>query len=505
MYAIPILLLSRLHHYALDARRKNRTTRYFLWSAVAALSATIVLTVAALFVYVLCYAGLWFLALAVIAVLAVPLAGPLAIRHVLVPRGAFRLAYYLGWASRPGRDPTAYGLVVAAWAVAVRPSGRGEAWVASQRDRRIPLGDAEVIATALLAAARGDAMTARSLARSSLLLVENHPSVRELAGEWLAVDAAERGAWSELADDASAARWPASPLTFFLEGVAARRVGAPNAPSERELWARWLVAPKRAATRELRDTATPPPAPAPRVRDADDEAADDGVDAEATGAVALDERAPLPRAIAAHLAFGTGVRTEETLRATVRAWDAALTDGATHAWLARRAIELEAPLGAVDRALREVSAVVSDELGRLADAEELGAPASHGPVGDSLGRRLRHGRLDALEAGFTRWAARRHDAEIRSAIDEWREFIALRDAYTAAVTAGGLELRRLAFPHAYATGTAMAAWLWNARDEYALAHAIFRWLLDEALVVGDSEAIELGTRNCRLAVPTRSD
>jgi len=92
---------------------------------------------------------------------------------------------------------------------------------------------------------------------------------------------------------------------------------------------------------------------------------------------------------------------------------------------------------------------------------------------------------------------------VRSAIDEWREFIALRDAYADAAAAGGGELRRLAFPHAFSTGSHMAAWLWNTRHEYVLSHAISRWLLAEALLVGDAEAIELGHRNCSLRVPTR--
>ncbi len=92
---------------------------------------------------------------------------------------------------------------------------------------------------------------------------------------------------------------------------------------------------------------------------------------------------------------------------------------------------------------------------------------------------------------------------MRAAIDEWREWVALRAAYDAAVTAGGIELRRLAFPHAYSTGTNMAAWLWNSRKEYALSHAISAWLLTEALAVGDTEAIELCTRNVSLSVPTR--
>jgi hypothetical protein len=36
-----------------------------------------------------------------------------------------------------------------------------------------------------------------------------------------------------------------------------------------------------------------------------------------------------------------------------------------------------------------------------------------------------------------------------------------------------------------------------------VSHAISKWLLAEALLVGDAEAIELGHRNCSLAVPTR--
>src|SRR5690606_28686597 len=134
-----------------------------------------------------------------------------------------------------------------------------------------------------------------------------------------------------------------------------------------------------------------------------------------------------------------GAPSAERFADTVRAWDAALADGATHAWIARRALELDAPAGAVDRALREVAGAVTEELARAADAHRLGAPTSPGPVGEGLARRLRHGRLDALEQGFTRWAQRRHDGGTRSAIDEWREFIALRAAYDDAAAAGGAE------------------------------------------------------------------
>ncbi len=498
MYALPFLLIWKLHQVALDARRKNRTGAYFAWSALAAVTGTLIFLLGAFLVYVFVYVGLWWFALIIVGVMLTPIAGPWVIRRVLVPLGAYRLAYYLGYAARPGKDPIAYGLACAGWALGADPTGTGEVWISRRRDARQPLGDGEVVATALIAAARGDSTTARTLLRSVLLLVEDHPSVRELAGEWLACDAAERGAWRELADDARNARYPASPLTWFLEGVAARRIGEDNAPSTRGLTARWLLAPKRRATRELlalaSETVPPRPAQPPDESTAPTTPADTGPP----------DRAPLPRAIAAHLSFGSGSPSANGLGATVRAWDAALSDGATHSWLARRALELDAPLGAVDRALREVATAVTNDLARIADAAQLGAPASQGPVGDALGRHLRHGRLDTLEAGFTRWSNRRADGEAHAAIDEWREFVALKSAYTAAVEAGGLELRRLAFPHAFSTGSNMAAWLWNARNEYALSHAISKWLLAEALLVGDTEAIELGHRNCGLYVPTRS-
>ncbi len=512
MIALPYLVLQWLRQSAIGARRRDRTARYLLWSVIAGVANAAMLALATSFVLFLWAVGLWWLGLAMTAVLVVPVIASAAIRLVLVPAGYHRLAYQAALYSRPGPDPAAYALCVAAWAAR---DGVAVAWVSAQRDARRPLGDAEVAATALLAAGRGDAATARELLRSLAMLVEDHPAVRELAGEWLACDAAERGAWHEpiyptgedprptgeavgaptprarlSPIDPTRASWPATPLTYLLEGIAARHTGAAGAPSARELWARWLVAPRRRTTRALVVEALAAAAPVRRESPAEAPAAADP--------------APLPCAVAAHLAIDARPITAETLASAVRAWDAALGDDTTRLWLARRALELDAPLGAVERAIRDVASAVTDHLARVADAAQLGAPpGARGAVGGGLARRLRHGRLDALEAAFSRWAERRHDNTRHPSIDEWREFIALWTAYGAAVAAGGLELRRLAFPHAFSKGSNMAAWLWNKREEYALSHAISRWLLDEALAVGDTEAIELGHRNCELAVPTR--
>jgi hypothetical protein len=489
MYAVPYLLLQRLRQAAINARRRDRTGHYIAWSVLAGLANATMLSLATAFAALLWSAGMWWLAVAMVAILVVPLVAESLVRGVFVPAGHHRLAYYAGLYSRPGSDPAAYGLCAAAWASA---SGTAIAWVERRRDARTPLGDGEVTATAFLAATRGDTATARELLRSNAMIVENHPAVRELAGEWLACDAAERGAWDDLVDDAAAARWPATPLTYLLEGIAARRTGAAAAPRPTELWARWALAPRRRATRGLVLEALATAARAPATREPSDPA------------VAEPAPTPLPRAVAAHLAFESRPATAASLAFTVRAWDAALADATTRGWLAQRALELDAPLGAVERAIHDVAGAVTDDLARLAEAAQLGAPPGvHGAVGSGLTRRLRHGRLDALEAGFSRWADRRHDNTSHPSIDEWREFIALWSAYNAAVAAGGLELRRLAFPHAFSKGSNMAAWLWNKRGEYALSHAISKWLLSEALVVGDTEAIELGHRNCALSVPTR--
>jgi hypothetical protein len=433
----------------------------------------------------------WPLALVFGASLAAPIVAPVLARHVLVRAGAVRASYYVANAIH-ARDSAAYALCVAAWAHAHAPTSAGEAWLRAKRDKRKPLGDAEVVATALLAAARDDADTARALMRSSLDLAENHPAVRELAGEWLACDAADRGAWRELADEAVAARWPATPLAYLLEGVAMRRTGVPGAPGALELRARWLLAPHRRATRSLlAHVAAPAPTPTPSHE------ATTEVDA-----IAAPRGEPMARAIASHIAFAGGARTSSELALAVDAWNDALSDDETRIWLGRRAIELGAQLGAADRALREVTASIVDELARLADRAALPVARRRGPVADALAHRLRHGRLDALEAAFARWGQRRHEHSV-PAIDEWRDWIALRAAYDAASTAGGLELRRLAFQHAYAVASAMSAWLWNTRREYALSHAISEWLLAESLAVGDTEAIELCTRNCNMSVPTR--
>jgi hypothetical protein len=82
--------------------------------------------------------------------------------------------------------------------------------------------------------------------------------------------------------------------------------------------------------------------------------------------------------------------------------------------------------------------------------------------------------------------------------------VAIRDQYAAAARAGGMDVRRLLFPHLSAALAPMSSWLWNQRREYVISHAMTQLLLREATEVGDVRSIEHESRNAKLIVPTRS-
>jgi hypothetical protein len=73
--------------------------------------------------------------------------------------------------------------------------------------------------------------------------------------------------------------------------------------------------------------------------------------------------------------------------------------------------------------------------------------------------------------------------------------LALRELHIEAARVGGLALRQIAFPQIHTPACNYAVWLWNQRSELLIADTIFRWLLAEATVVGDAEAIDLQKRN----------
>ena len=57
MYALPYLLIMRLHRLALDARRRDRTWRYYAYSVAAGVLAAVLAGVALLGAWAMFYVG----------------------------------------------------------------------------------------------------------------------------------------------------------------------------------------------------------------------------------------------------------------------------------------------------------------------------------------------------------------------------------------------------------------------------------------------------------------
>lgn len=425
----------------------------------------------------------------IVAALLLALAAWLIVPHWLIetlaiPRGWHRAAWHLA-----GFDPRSDG---ATWPalVAARAAARAGAptaaatWITSRLPER--LDGAGVVVHALLAHGAGDRADARRLLQSLAALPSPGVDAERVASEWLALDAAERGAWRELVD--GIATWPATPLRYLLEAVALDRLGLPRAPGAARRWLRWLVAPARLATwRYLRAA---PPTPPPTT--------DDAAIVEAPAPPASDPRI----AAASALVAATAAPSPERAAAAVAAWSVVLDDPAWRpAQLARAAALGLDPLLA-DRTVTAARDGVTARLVELIVASH--APLPTGDVGLAAAVRTgaRRRILDGLEVAFDRLHGRvAGTGGALAMIDEWREFLAIRDAYEAAVAPGGVELERVAFPHA---DTALGAWtvaLWNRRGQHLASHAITTWLFARAREVGDVASVELHGRNRALTIP----
>jgi len=111
--------------------------------------------------------------------------------------------------------------------------------------------------------------------------------------------------------------------------------------------------------------------------------------------------------------------------------------------------------------------------------------------------RLRDRLLSEIELASTAIRDRAAERRPLPILDEWREWLALRALVERAVALGGPSLRRVAYTRVHPDAGKLAVWLWNQRIERAVANAIFRWLLDEAVAVGDEEATSLEGDNVR--------
>src|SRR5439155_27045451 len=94
LYSLPYLIFMRLHRAALDARRRDRTWRYFAWSIAAGVLGALLVGFTFVVAWLLWLVGWWPLAIAIVLLFAVPVAQPLIHRHLLVPLGAVRTSYW---------------------------------------------------------------------------------------------------------------------------------------------------------------------------------------------------------------------------------------------------------------------------------------------------------------------------------------------------------------------------------------------------------------------------
>ena len=121
-YAPLYLGLGRLQRAALDARRRDRSWHYLVWSAVHALALSIMLGLVLSLSLVHCTVGVGWIALGFGGLFVVPaFAGAIA-RTILVPLGAYRAAYSAGVVNRRSQEAAADGLSGSAWAVASPPA-----------------------------------------------------------------------------------------------------------------------------------------------------------------------------------------------------------------------------------------------------------------------------------------------------------------------------------------------------------------------------------------------
>jgi hypothetical protein len=429
------------------------------------------------------------------ALVMIPLLAPWPLcRMVFIPLGwprpAARLAGWAHWTF--GVDRHGGAVIGGAWALLRSGQPRDLAAIdrlEARLSKSKALRGAGICGAGLLAAARGELADARALLESVSTLDNNvtpRPA-RRIALEWLAVDAVASGEWTRALEIARNRR-PRSRLVILLGRIAGRLL-AVDRSSAWMLWVLWAIAPRRRATLALvRRALSAPigsaqePSPIP-VEVLLPEGSEPLV-------VALGLRSAIGRRPAKSLADEDFVRLG-------RSWDRALDSEATKRWVIERA----AALGACrsEQLLDEVSREIEQDLGALALERErpLGPELADSEHLRRASRVLREKLFTEIEGASEAIARRAEEKRALSPIDEWREWLRFKALADRGATLGGVELVRLIYPKVHGEVGKLSVWLWNVRKEKAIANAIFRWMRDRAIEVGDASSIELENKNVK--------
>jgi hypothetical protein len=192
----------------------------------------------------------------------------------------------------------------------------------------------------------------------------------------------------------------------------------------------------------------------------------------------------------AELAGRDGVGLDDVI-ALAALWQAGLPRAL--AWLRTRAVALKVDgddvVSGLEHGIRSALRTHVEHLD-LAAVELRSLP----PVLQQVVAELRSERMDALEITVAAWRQRLEDGRDRAPVDELQEWVALR-GLAQSVARTGADGRYLAWEASQWAIGELAVRLWNVRREHRLANAIFRSLLEEARVVGDTRAAEAQAAN----------
>jgi len=358
-------------------------------------------------------------------------------RFIAIPLGLPRLAYALTaftgmewWCDKP-EGPVA----AAAWCLSRQKKATEQSitWVEKHLDPARPVRASTVAAHAMLAAARGRLSDARMLFESMLLLDGRTApeAIWRLCFEWLTTDAAARGDWTAVRRFTRHYLAPRIATIVLLARVAQRPSGT-----------------RRASILEVCQSRLPYPSPD-------------------------------LRPIFADVPLSQKTRAGE-LKNIVDRWENVFADEQLCHHFSLRAAALGG--GDAGTVLNQVRQMVQSDL-----SDSIAAVIQNGETlpenSPLLNAALNSGRrklLSELSDRVSRMDDRRRRDRALSAIDEWKEFVAVHRTYSLLCAQGDRSGSGTAFYTMCARLNAFAVWLIEQKKESAMANAIFRFLSSEA-------------------------
>lgn len=344
------------------------------------------------------------------------------------------------------------------------------AFIERALDASAARGPTGLVATALVASLRGDDETARAIFH----WIDASPRqlfparIRRIALRWLVADHARRGDFGRLAERMRGRAfipWRTPPFCFFLGRVASRIAGIEPLPSDGELRSAFRLVTNRALTRPLLERAL-----AKKSR---------------TAAIEVPENPSLTRLLRAHLAW---LREEGDRPAQLRSLLTVARMG--DALRESTSEDLE------ERTALVIEQIETDLAWTTAERGICLEPfAGKSLTLDAVFDRVCETLFQDLDARLHQLRARTSEKREMTAIDEWIEWAGLHQMISRAHKLGGERLRRGSFGDVHDAVCDYAAFLFNERRFYLLAHGIFRWLLIEAEWMNDEPAILLQRQN----------